>query len=185
MIQFLSIEFKVHCLILQADEPDLCWRYTAPIKDGVYSVLEDDELRRLTRFPWTPFCIYDICTTEFVGIPTFSHIEVRDDEYLILRNSRCSVRPQDIPTLWASISELLAQTRISKARHAESTPTAPATTPTPMQLPTPTTSRSQNLPNTTLRRSRRVHELASSSPPPPSSVNLTPTRVRKRKRQSN
>lgn len=171
------------CFILQADKPDLCWNYTAPIKDGMYSILEDDELRSLTRFPWIPFLLYDICSTNFIGMPTFSRIEVRDDEYLILRNARCSARPQDVPSLWASISDLLAQTRMSKVRPAESAPASPAATPAPMQLPTPTTSRSLNLPNLPVRRSPHFHEPMLSLPPP-SLQDLTPTRVRKRKRHS-
>ena len=56
-----------------------------PLVDGHYSLLGDHSLRNVIVWPLIPWAMYDVQQRRWVDIPTFAQIQVRPDEFLLLR----------------------------------------------------------------------------------------------------
>ncbi len=61
--------------------PDLWWETSAPLINGLYLPFTTISLRNSIAWPTIPWTLYDVEQKAWVGIPTFSHIEVRANEF--------------------------------------------------------------------------------------------------------
>ncbi|KJA19669.1 hypothetical protein HYPSUDRAFT_204407 [Hypholoma sublateritium FD-334 SS-4] len=65
--------------------PDLWWETLAPLVNGLYSLFTDHSLRNNIVWLTIPWTLYDVEQKAWVGIPTFTHIQVRSNEFLMIR----------------------------------------------------------------------------------------------------
>ena len=103
--------------------------------DGLYSPLSDQSLRNVTTWPLVHFSIYDVEQMRWVDLPTFARIEVRQNDFLMLRaKSSMQIDSGEFPAMDSLIVQL-------RARYCASTPENTEVIPeTIVKLPdTPTT----------------------------------------------
>ncbi len=91
--------------------------------DGLYSPLSDQSLRNVTTWLLVHFSIYDVEQMRWVDLPTFARIEVRQDDFLMLRaKSSMEIDSGECPAMHSLIVQLQARYCASTPEDTEVTP---------------------------------------------------------------
>lgn len=147
--------------------------------DGRYSLLADHSLRNAIVWPLVPWTMYDVEQKRWVDIPTFAHIDVRPDEFLMLRAKNTLNIDSD---KFAAMDSLILKSHAQYKRFSkviENIPAAqPATSPaTPIRPGTADSSKSP-FP----RRAKRKHSEEDIAAAASSSPGCIPRRSAKKRR---